>query len=35
MRILPATATRHARMRFVFWAIMTALGVEILLFAVG
>lgn len=33
MRILPATASRHTRMRIAFWAIMTVLGVEILLFA--
>lgn len=33
MRIFPATASRHTRMRIVFWALMTAFAVEILLFA--
>lgn len=33
MRIFPATASRHTRMRIVFWALMTGFAVEILLFA--
>ena len=35
MRIFPATASRHTRMRLVFWALMTVLGVEILFFALS
>lgn len=35
MRIFPATASRHTRMRIAFWAVMMLLGLEILLFASG
>ena len=33
MRIFPATASRHTRMRIAFWTLMAAFAVEILLFA--
>lgn len=33
MRIFPATASRHTRMRIVFWVLMAAFAAEILLFA--
>jgi len=35
MRIFPATASRHTRMRIVFWALMTVLAAEILFFALN
>ena len=35
MRILPATASRHTRMRIAFWVVMVLLGAEVLLFALG